>query len=83
MCIRDRLIIWLWLPKEKSVHTMPVWQRKPLILLCRGIIPVSYTHLDVYKRQTVSTPKYSEMMMDNYTCIWYVLLMEIPYGDVK
>ena len=32
---------------------------------------------------TVSTPKYSEMMMDNYTCIWYVLLMEIPYGDVK
>ena len=24
---------------------------------------------------TVSTPKYSEMMMDNYTCIWYVLLM--------
>lgn len=24
--------------KEKSVRTMPVWRRKPLILLCRGII---------------------------------------------
>ena len=32
------LITWLWLPKEKSVHTMPVWQRKPLILPCHGII---------------------------------------------
>ena len=52
MCIRDRLkILAITLPVIIAVAFYVVWERKLI-----GWMPVSYTHLDVYKRQVLVHP---------------------------
>ena len=52
MCIRDRSqrADHLWTGMSKTVHSLGVAPNTPSK---KGVKPVSYTHLDVYKRQVL------------------------------
>ena len=62
MCIRDRAMIVVseigeqWSPHtapaiHAAMHTMPMGASRGKIAMVMGMSNVSYTHLDVYKRQ--------------------------------
>ena len=55
MCIRDRHQPVQWRPWGETAFSQAQSEDKP-ILLDIGAVSVSYTHLDVYKRQVVVIP---------------------------
>ena len=74
--------VWVW----------PVKNQQFFVVFCTsfhhilkridvGIIAVSYTHLDVYKRQTMS--KYSTTIQSNDTLIWLLIPSEKETPTVK
>ena len=42
--------------RDVLLDVTPGWMTDPIYLICTG--PVSYTHLDVYKRQVVDAEAY-------------------------
>ena len=61
MCIRDRVDAYFAWAKQNLLSVMP--KSKTANGFTYSLNPVSYTHLDVYKRQVIHNPEICELQI--------------------